>query len=85
MEEVKLKLPALHATQREVYDDDARYKVLACGRRWGKDTLLDRVMLLAMLRGQNIALLLPRDIDADKVRERHRQILYDLEVAKIVK
>jgi|YNPMSStandDraft_2_1061718.scaffolds.fasta_scaffold04116_7 hypothetical protein len=85
MEEVKLKLPALHATQREVYDDDARYKVLACGRRWGKDTLLDRVMLLAMLRGQNIALLLPRDIDADKVRERHRQILYDLEATKIIK
>ena len=85
MDEIRIKLPALHVTQREVYEDDSRYKVLACGRRWGKDTLLDRVMLLAMLRGQNIAALYPRDIDADKVRERHRQILYDLEAQKLVK
>ncbi len=85
MDEIRIRLPALHATQRDVYEDDSRYKVLACGRRWGKDTLLDRVMLLAMLRGQNLAALYPRDIDADKVRERHRQILVDLEAQKLVK
>jgi len=83
--EVRLKLPALHETQRQIYEDGARYKVLACGRRWGKDTLLDRVMLLGLLRGQNIAALYPRDIDADKVKERHRELLFELEAKKLVK
>ena len=83
--EVKLKLPALHETQKQIYEDGARYKVLACGRRWGKDTLLDRVMLLGLLRGQNIAALYPRDIDADKVKERHRELLFELEAKKLIK
>lgn len=32
----KLHLPPLHPKQQEVYDHPARFKVLACGRRWGK-------------------------------------------------
>jgi len=32
-------LPPLHPGQREVWDSRARYRVLACGRRWGKTRL----------------------------------------------
>lgn len=32
-------LPLLHPGQRAVVDDPARFKVLACGRRWGKTML----------------------------------------------
>lgn len=31
-----IQLPPLHPKQREVFEHPARYKVLACGRRWGK-------------------------------------------------
>lgn len=32
----KITLPPLHEGQRRVHDSRARFKVLACGRRWGK-------------------------------------------------
>ncbi len=35
----KVTLPPLHPSQRIVRDDPARFKVLACGRRWGKTRL----------------------------------------------
>lgn len=34
-----LRLPALHASQRAVWDEPCRHRVLACGRRWGKTML----------------------------------------------
>lgn len=35
----KVSLPPLHKLQQEVYDDTSQFKVLACGRRWGKSAL----------------------------------------------
>jgi hypothetical protein len=43
----KLVMP-LHTGHLEVLEDQARYKVLACGRRWGK-TLLTSLVALAVL------------------------------------
>jgi len=31
-----IERPDLHPTQQQVWDDKSRFKVLACGRRWGK-------------------------------------------------
>jgi hypothetical protein len=36
---VEVTLPPLHAAQREVVESDARYKVVAAGRRFGKSRL----------------------------------------------
>ena len=36
---MKINLPPLHPKQAEVADHPARFKVLACGRRWGKTRL----------------------------------------------
>lgn len=44
-------LPRLHAGQREVRDHPARFKVLACGRRWGKTRLGSALCIASALRG----------------------------------
>ena len=47
-------MPRMHPGQWEVLQTDARFKVLACGRRWGK-TLLGAVMCLGTaLEGGNV-------------------------------
>ena len=35
---LKVNLPPLHPGQRQVHIDRARFKVVVCGRRWGKTT-----------------------------------------------
>jgi hypothetical protein len=42
---VSINLPPLHEGQREIAESRARFKVVCCGRRWGK-TLLGVVMCL---------------------------------------
>jgi len=39
-------LPSLHKSQQEVWDTKSRFRVLACGRRWGK-TRLGSLMCVA--------------------------------------
>src|SRR5512139_745122 len=39
---IRIELPRPHPGQREVMRDAARFNVLCCGRRWGKDILLER-------------------------------------------
>lgn len=46
------KIQPLHTGHQEVVRDAARFKVLACGRRWGK-TLLTSLMALAVLMQMN--------------------------------
>lgn len=46
-----VKLPTLHRAQAEVRASDARFKVLACGRRWGKSRLGTLMCLDVALRG----------------------------------
>ena len=36
---LRLQFPALHLAQQQVMDDPHRFKVVACGRRFGKTTL----------------------------------------------
>lgn len=36
---INVKFPKLHPAQKEVYDFKTRFKVLSCGRRWGKTSL----------------------------------------------
>lgn len=59
MMEARIKLRALHAAQREIYDNRARFTVLACGRRFGKTALLIRIASEALLRGEKVAYFTP--------------------------
>lgn len=52
MPTLEVTLPNLHVGQRAVKDSPARYKVLACGRRWGKTRLGTALCLETALRGK---------------------------------
>ena len=51
MPTIDITLPALHKSQRRVVASDARFKVLACGRRWGKTRLGSALCLESALHG----------------------------------
>ena len=36
---MQIQLPRLHDGQQEVWDQKVRFRVLACGRRWGKKVM----------------------------------------------
>jgi hypothetical protein len=48
---VRLNL-SLHPGQREVYDSPARFKVVACGRQWGKSKFASAWVLERVLAGK---------------------------------
>lgn len=50
-QEVTLILPRLHAAQQEIKRGAARFNVLNCGRRFGKDILLIDVAVQTLLAG----------------------------------
>ena len=80
-----ISVPQPHATQMEVLKNARRFNVLACGRRWGKDTLIDHICIRKFIEGAKIAFLLPREIDSSKIYERHKLILSPLFVAGMVR
>lgn len=49
---VQVSLPALHPTQRGIYTHPARFRVLACGRRYGKTTLADYVLAKSAIKAR---------------------------------
>ena len=51
MPTLDVTLPALHISQRRVADSDARFRVLACGRRWGKTRLGAALCIMTALNG----------------------------------
>jgi len=51
MATLAVDLPRLHPGQLEVAQDSARFKVLACGRRWGKTRLAIVLALVEALQG----------------------------------
>ena len=50
----QLHLPPLHPTQLEIAQDPARFKVVCCGRRWGKTMLGIVCCLRPALRGGRV-------------------------------
>ncbi|MCL4255083.1 MAG: terminase family protein [Anaerolineae bacterium] len=53
------QLPALHALQAQIVAHDARFKVLACGRRFGKTTLAIAEMTRVLDSGGHVAYFAP--------------------------
>ena len=47
-------MPTQHPGQMEVFRDERRYKVLACGRRWGKTRLACLIALKYALNGKMV-------------------------------
>ena len=51
---IDITLPPLHANQQLVAKDRSRFKVVCCGRRWGKTLLAMTLCLESALKGKRI-------------------------------
>lgn len=51
---LQVRLPALHTHQHQVLVHPARYKVVVCGRQWGKTTLGAVMCIVEALRGGEV-------------------------------
>lgn len=60
MPEYKIKLPKPHPGQLEVMNSPARWKVLKCGRRWGKSLICQVISVKGMLIEHHIAYITPQ-------------------------
>lgn len=60
------KLPTLHKLQQEVVDNTARFKVVVCGRRWGKTKMCSVIAVQKLLEGKRVWWLSP-DYNTDEV------------------
>lgn len=56
---IDINLPEPHEGQQKVLDSDARYKVLLCGRRWGKTLISQIIAIQTMLEGGKVAYVTP--------------------------
>lgn len=52
-------LPALHPQQLQIARDKTRFKVLSCGRRWGKTRLAAVVSMREMIAGRQVMWVAP--------------------------
>jgi len=71
MASITIKLPSLHADQLRVVSHPARFKIVVCGRRWGKTFLAQDRAVHAMLQGQLVGYFAP---DYKKLSEVYRYI-----------
>lgn len=59
MPEFDIYLPIYHPAQKQIADHTARFKVLACGRRFGKTELATTELAIRMIKGQRVAYFAP--------------------------
>ena len=76
---MKIRIPhiesVLHASQREVLRTLARFSVLEIGRRWGKTTFGQQLVIEAVLAGKSVAWFAPNyKFLADPTREFERAL-----------
>lgn len=57
--DVVIKLPRPYPKQKQILEDNSRFKVLCLGRRSGKTTLLLLHIVLSMLKGKRVCLITP--------------------------
>lgn len=56
---IEIKLPQPHKGQQEVIDSNARWRILLCGRRWGKSLVARIEAIKHMLKGNQVAYVTP--------------------------
>lgn len=52
--EVRLQFETFHANQRRIYESGARFRVAACGRRFGKTTVGERALIKMAVHGKHV-------------------------------
>jgi phage terminase large subunit-like protein len=72
----------MHAGQQAIYDDPARFKVVCCGRRWGKSEFSRTALVLQAIQGKITAYFAPTDKALTKYWERMKALLAPLTIRK---
>lgn len=78
-----IQLPPLHPTQREVARSPARYRVLACGRRWGKTRLVSVIAVAEAIQGKRAWYVAPSYIMASVAWRQMRSLARQVPVAVV--
>lgn len=55
----KIILPRLHPAQRQIAEDVTRFRVLSCGRRWGKTRMAAALSIKTLLEGGQVMWVAP--------------------------
>jgi hypothetical protein len=76
--EVQIKLAQLFPAQKTIVDSPARFKVLACGRRFGKTSIALDVLSNLLLDGKSVAYFAPTYRMGSEVWRALSQLLYPL-------
>lgn len=80
--ELAITLKRLHTGQKEVIAHPARYKVVNCGRRWGKTTLAIDILVNQMLDGKRTAYFAPTWKMSSEVWRELKRVLADVATYK---
>lgn len=75
---VQVRFKSMHKLQRKVYDHPARYKVIACGRQWGKTTLTEIWLASGALQGEAVAYMAPNYKMTDQTWRGLKTLLVDV-------
>lgn len=78
MATVAVTIDDLHPGQRAIYGHPARYKVLRCGRRFGKTQLAVYVVVMCMSSGGHAGWFAPQTQYADEAWDRLERVLRPL-------
>lgn len=72
MNDIVIKLPEPHEAQKEILNSTARFKVLCCGRQFGKTLISQIISIQAMLEGKKVGYVMPT---ADRCKDPMREII----------
>jgi phage FluMu gp28-like protein len=56
---MQIELPEAHINQQAILDNSTRFRVVLCGRRFGKSELAQIEIILAAFKGQQVAYITP--------------------------
>ena len=56
---MKINIPELHPNQQQILDCPARFRVVMCGRRFGKSELAQLEIIFEAMKGNAVAYITP--------------------------
>ena len=56
---MKIEIPELHINQQAILDDSSRFRVVMCGRRFGKSELAQTEIIYNLIEGYSVAYITP--------------------------
>lgn len=56
---MQIHIPELHTNQQAIFDDKSRFRVVMCGRRFGKSELAQLEIIFEAIKGHSVAYITP--------------------------